>query len=615
MTTALVTRPREDSEGVTAELTARGLGVLAEPLLTIEAVEAGIGTEGVQGILATSANGIRALARTWDRRDVPVWAVGDASARVARHLGYLQVESAGGDVDTLAALVTARCDPHGGALLHAAGSVTAGDLAGRLGGAGFDVRRVVLYRAKPAETLSAALRDALKSGGLDMALFFSPRTAATFATLVGAAGLEQTTARITAYCLSAAVAEKLAVLPWAAVRVAADPTQAALLAAMDGDRADGRAAADPRTCMSQTDEPNPAAETSSPEPAAAAPETAAPETQPPAKSRTWISVATALVVVAVIGIGAAVWSEWRHVAGNGSAPPPPRVETVATTQDLDSLRTELAEARERLRQMEERLSRQPAIAPGADLTPLENRLTQAETGLHALQAQPQVPARLTDEVGALTQQVSELKRTSADAGAVLRLADRVEKVESAMRDLQARRSSAAALLLAVGQLREALADAMPFDAELRAVKALAGTDAEVLPLVEALKPRAVSGLPTRPMLTARLGAQGPAIVRAQILPEQQSWWRQTVDRLATLVTVEREDGTAAGQSPAAIVARAQAALAQGDLAAAVAEIQGLNGGPAEQAAPWLADAQARLAADSAVSDLTAHVVAAIGAGQ
>jgi uroporphyrinogen-III synthase len=215
----------------------------------------------------------------------------------------------------------------------------------------------------------------------------------------------------------------------------------------------------------------------------------------------------------------------------------------------------------------------------------------------------------------LGKQVAELKRTSADAAAVLRLADRVEKMESTVRDMQARRSSASALMLAVGQLREALAKAMPYDAELRAVKALAGSDAEVAQQLDGLKARAVAGIPTFPVLVQRFNAQAPAIVRAQVLPEGQSWWRQTLDRLTGLVVIRREDGSNAGNAPAAVVARAEAALGQGDLAGAVAEIATLSEGPAEQAAPWLADAKARLAADKAVSELTAHVVAAIGAGQ
>jgi uroporphyrinogen-III synthase len=615
---ALVTRPREDSEGVSRELRARGLAVAVEPLLDIHYLDVPVDADGVQGILATSANGVRALARVLPDRSLPVWAVGDASARMARELGYASVESAGGDVTTLAALVKDRCDTAKGAFLHAAGSVTAGDLAGQLGEAGFDVRRVVLYEARPAQAVSAELAAALGAGGLNLALFFSPRTAATFATLVRAAGLADATATLTAYALSPAVARELAALPWAAVRVAASPTQAALLAALEEDLAAGRFASDlPRTSMTDT-ESKPAPETPAPEtPAEQA--TDADIAEPvveaeAAKGKGWVPVAAAVAVVLVAAVAALVWSEMRP----GADLPPPSAGTAAQapaapTAPVAELQADLAALREKMRALETRLAEQPAR--GGDLVPMENRLSQTEAALKALQAQPQVPAKLVEEVESLGKQVAELKRTSADAAAVLRLADRVEKVESALRDMQARRSSAAALLLAVGQLREALAANMPFDAELRALKALAGTDPEVAAAVEALKPRAVTGIPTLPILTARLNAQAPAIIRAQVLPEGQGWWRQTLDRLASLVTIEREDGNVAGSSPAAIVARAQAALASGDLAQAAAEMDGLSGGPAEQAAPWLADAKARLAAGKAVSELTAHVVAAVGAGQ
>lgn len=236
MATALVTRPREDSEGVAAELAARGLDVMIEPLLEIRPVEGvGIDTVGIQGILATSANGVRALARALPGRDLPVWAVGDASARVARDLGYAHVESAGGDVGTLAGLVAERCDPARGGFLHAAGSVVAGDLSGLLADKGFSVRRLVLYQAVTATEVSRPLMTALRSRGVDFALFFSPRTAATFASLVAAAGLGETCSGIIAFALSPAVQRELSILPWRSVRAAAAPTQAALLAALDED--------------------------------------------------------------------------------------------------------------------------------------------------------------------------------------------------------------------------------------------------------------------------------------------------------------------------------------------------------------------------------------------
>ena len=212
---ALVTRPREDAQGVADALAERGVAVMIEPLIDIRPVEgAEIDRDGAQGILATSANGIRALARTLADRDLPVWAVGDATARAARDLGYQAVESAGGDVATLADLVRRRVRAQGGALIHAAGSVVAGDLSGILSEAGFTVRRVVLYEARTATALSAPLIAALKADRLDLALFFSPRTARTFVTLAQEAGIDDRCRGLAAYALSPAVAGELAALPW-----------------------------------------------------------------------------------------------------------------------------------------------------------------------------------------------------------------------------------------------------------------------------------------------------------------------------------------------------------------------------------------------------------------
>jgi uroporphyrinogen-III synthase len=237
---ALVTRPREDAQGIAADLRGRGLEVMVEPLLDIVPVAAPtIATDDLQGVLATSANGIRALARALPGRGLPVWAVGDATARCARDLGYRRVESAGGDVHSLAALVRDRARPDAGALLHAAGTKLAGDLAGLLGEAGFAVRRVVLYDAHPARTLSGSLIEALTAGRLSLALFFSPRTARTFVTLAEAAGIGDRCGTVAAYALSPAVADILADLPWRAVVTAETPTQAALLAALDRDLAAG----------------------------------------------------------------------------------------------------------------------------------------------------------------------------------------------------------------------------------------------------------------------------------------------------------------------------------------------------------------------------------------
>ena len=230
----LVTRSREDAEPLAAALGERGIEAVLEPLMSITDVAGAAGApdldpDGAQALLITSANGIRAFARRHSRRDIAVFAVGDASARTAGELGFAEVRSAAGDVDALAALVRDEVDPGAGALLHIAGTHSAGDLSGLLEAAGFDVRRQVLYQATAAEKLSPGTVDELKSGTLDGVLLFSPRTAGLFVKLAAAAGLEEACRPLVAYCLSQAVADNVVALPWRQVQVASEPNQQALL--------------------------------------------------------------------------------------------------------------------------------------------------------------------------------------------------------------------------------------------------------------------------------------------------------------------------------------------------------------------------------------------------
>lgn len=231
----LVTRPEEDADQLISRLGAIGVEVLPEPLLFIDYLDGPAPSlNGVQALLATSANGVRALARRSTERGTPVYAVGAASAKAALDAGFTKVVSADGDVEALAELAAARLDGKAGSLLHVAGSEVAGDLRGLLEKHGFTYRREVLYTARKAERFSDNTMRALRDGDLDGVLFFSPRTAAAFVALTRAAGLSEACRSITAFCLSPAVADKLKDITWRDVRLAARPEQTALLAAISG---------------------------------------------------------------------------------------------------------------------------------------------------------------------------------------------------------------------------------------------------------------------------------------------------------------------------------------------------------------------------------------------
>lgn len=235
---ALITRPAAESAALVARLAACGIQADAAPMLEIrpqppdgKSLQAALA--GVTALLFTSANGVRAFALSSTRRDLTVYAVGEASAQAAIAAGFTDVTAAGGDVHSLADLVADHHPPQQGALLHAAGATLAGDLQGLLRKTGHDVRRLTFYLAEPARTLPHGVAARFAAGGYAAALFFSPRTAATFVSLSMAANIATGAQACTALCLSENVAAALHGMTWRAVEIAARPREDDLIALLE----------------------------------------------------------------------------------------------------------------------------------------------------------------------------------------------------------------------------------------------------------------------------------------------------------------------------------------------------------------------------------------------
>ena len=230
----LVTRPADDASRTAETLAKLGHTALIAPLLEICFLNGPeISLAGVQAILATSGNGIRALARRSTRRDIPVFAVGTQTSVLARAEGYLEIVDAAGDSRALATLVRGRLRPDAGDLLHAAGTDSRNELREQLRSDGFEVRRSVLYEAREARELPPAAQIALRSGSIDALIVFSPRSAQILADCVQRANLASACGCVTACCISDEAAEALEDIPFAAIRIAAHPDHDAVLALLD----------------------------------------------------------------------------------------------------------------------------------------------------------------------------------------------------------------------------------------------------------------------------------------------------------------------------------------------------------------------------------------------
>jgi uroporphyrinogen-III synthase len=232
----LITRPEPDAAALRAQLEALGHQVTVEPLLKIEQLPiANDVLAGIAGLIATSRNGLRALAASAAldaARELPLIAVGPGTAQLARELGFGRIIQGSGTADALVPVVVETSREVYGTLAHLRGEDVAFDLRGALGARGIEVREVVCYRAMPATALAPQTRELLASGGINAVILMSPRTGAIFARLLTAAGLKKTPKSLVLLCLSPAVAATVEPLAPVRVEVAAGPNSAAMLAAV-----------------------------------------------------------------------------------------------------------------------------------------------------------------------------------------------------------------------------------------------------------------------------------------------------------------------------------------------------------------------------------------------
>lgn len=339
--------------------------------------------------------------------------------------------------------------------------------------------------------------------------------------------------------------------------------------------------------------------------------------------------ATTVSLIALL-VGAAALSQpwWGPrvpgwpTAGGPAAP----VATAPAPQPDPALRNQIQQLSERLATLEQRPAAPAegnAATTGIDQQTLDNAVGQLATRIQQLEERPQAaaaaPAEPDPRIAQLTEQLGQVQQRVDAVGSEVQAAGQIRQDVDALKQelstvnqaVESRRDAATAaqaLVLAAGQLRSALAAGQPFQQELQSVRAVASGDAQVTQPLEAVAGYAAKGVPTQPQLTDRFTAMASDIVRADNQGEGNDWVEQVTGKIATLVTVRRAGGDAVGDGASAVVARAEAALQAGNLGGAVNELAALKGPAAQVAAPWIADAKARLAANEAGQQLTNRAI-------
>jgi uroporphyrinogen-III synthase len=228
----LVTRPEPGASTTARHLTAMGFAPVVAPLLSIRTFARALpATEALRGVVVASRQAIAALPDLYHH--LPLYAVGDATAAEARDAGFRTVVSAQGRAEDLARVIIETLPKEGLPLLLATGFNQGDRLKRILQAFGFEVLREEVYAAHSVTALPPAAAGIIGGNRPGWVLLFSRETALCLGRLCRAINLQECFAYLSLAAISPAVADAVADLPWARIRVAIEPNEKAVLALLN----------------------------------------------------------------------------------------------------------------------------------------------------------------------------------------------------------------------------------------------------------------------------------------------------------------------------------------------------------------------------------------------
>lgn len=327
------------------------------------------------------------------------------------------------------------------------------------------------------------------------------------------------------------------------------------------------------------------------------------------------SVWLAGLVGGALGLGAAYGLAWYGLwpAPDQAAPPAdprlaqfataiPELETVTST-----VQDELSTLTGRVGALESDLADLPDQPAGAidtsNLASTED-LAALAARLDELAARPAGSAAAPESLAAIEAELSALRASAAETTAQLAQArDELAALTQSTQDDAGSGLAAARLPLIFSSLESAFDAGRSYETELAALR-----QAQPDYLVpEAVAGRAATGLPQPDAVARQLDTVLPDMLAGRPAGSEANWQDASLDWFRGLVAM-RPTGAVEGDSPDAIIARLEAAVAARDFSAAQAEIEAL---PASMraAAGELVDDIARLAAaDEFLMNLREHAL-------
>ena len=211
----LFTRPLDDCHEMILKFQSLGHEISHLPLINIEGLkyEAPNYSE-FKGIIFTSTNAVKFLDIKNIDKKLKCFCVGNATEKKARSVGFQNVFAAEGNVNNLKELILQNFKSSEGKLIYISGEIISSNLDKELISDGYNLERIINYRANEIKKYDENFIEKLKLKMPDITYIYSQNSAINFLKVIKNYQLEKLWMNTNLMCISEKTSSILNEIKW-----------------------------------------------------------------------------------------------------------------------------------------------------------------------------------------------------------------------------------------------------------------------------------------------------------------------------------------------------------------------------------------------------------------
>ena len=211
----LFTRPLDDCYDLMLRFKSLGHFISHIPVINIEKTTyEKLNFTDFKGIIFTSANAIKFLNTKDIDKKIFCFCVGTATEKMAKRKGFQNIYVANGNVNNLKEIILQNFKTSQGKLIYVTGQVISSDLDKKLISEGYNLKRIINYKAIDQQKFNINEIEKLKDKMPDIVYVYSQNSALSFLKMIKNYNLESSWMNTNLMCISERTSTVLNEIKW-----------------------------------------------------------------------------------------------------------------------------------------------------------------------------------------------------------------------------------------------------------------------------------------------------------------------------------------------------------------------------------------------------------------